>query len=148
MSDYRIDWPATVLALPGPVFRLSGRVNRGQLWFRFGFLVPFLLGAFGFWWAGIPAGAILFYATFLAGTIALQIRRLHDLGHSGWWMVIGPLIAMVPAFGYWAISGGRPWSTGTLLFPTMVSLAFFAYLGFYPGNNGDNRFGPPPTTTG
>ena len=156
MSDYRIDWPAVVLALPGPIFRLSGRLNRGQIWFRFMFLIPILFGAFICWWAGNPAGAILFYGVFLAGTIALQVRRLHDLGHSGWWIVIGPILSLIPLAGLAVMRRGWPldWQNITndpvaalvLTVPAILSLMFFVYLGLWPGMRGPNEYDRDPGT--
>jgi len=50
--------------------------------------------------------------------LAAAVRRLHDLGHSGWWYLIG----LVPAVG------------GAVL------LVWFCFR----GTEGDNRFGPDP----
>ena len=50
--------------------------------------------------------------------LAAAVRRLHDLGHSGWWYLIG----LVPAVGGAAL------------------LIWFCFR----GTEGDNRFGPDP----
>lgn len=50
--------------------------------------------------------------------VAAVIRRYHDLGHSGWWLL---------------------W-----LFIPLVNFGFFLYLLLWPGEPNENRFGPPP----
>ena len=41
-------------------------------------------------------GAIFSLATFIP-SLAVSVRRLHDIGHSGWWLLIGiiPLIGFI-----------------------------------------------------
>jgi hypothetical protein len=37
---------------------------------------------------------------------ALDVQRVRDLGHSGWWHLIGPVLSLVPAAGQaprWAV---------------------------------------------
>ncbi len=50
--------------------------------------------------------------------ISAAVRRLHDLGHSGWWYLIG----LIP------FAGG------------LILLALFCF----EGTPGENRFGPNP----
>ncbi|MPW35838.1 DUF805 domain-containing protein [Vibrio sp. B1Z05] len=49
-------------------------------------------------------------------SIATQVRRLHDLDKTGWWV----LVNLVPLIG---------------------SLLMLIYLGFFKGSDGHNRFG-------
>lgn len=51
--------------------------------------------------------------------ISLSVRRFHDLNKSGWWL----LINLIPFIG-WLIT--------------------FVMLGFMPGDQKSNNFGPPP----
>jgi len=51
-------------------------------------------------------------------TLAVSVRRLHDTGRSGWWVLIG----IIPVVG------------------TIILLALF----ILEGTPGDNRFGPQP----
>jgi uncharacterized membrane protein YhaH (DUF805 family) len=69
-------------------------------------------------WSSGPLG-ILFGLGTLLPTIAVQVRRLHDLDKSGWWVLLGliPLIGIIVLI-YWYVQPGTP---------------------------GANRFGPPPT---
>jgi uncharacterized membrane protein YhaH (DUF805 family) len=50
--------------------------------------------------------------------MAAQIRRWHDMGHSGFWT----LLNFIPCVG---------------------SLFCLTYLGFFKGTQGVNRYGPP-----
>ncbi|MCY0909058.1 MAG: DUF805 domain-containing protein [Sulfobacillus thermotolerans] len=45
--------------------------------------------------AAIPFEGLYTLAVFIPG-LAVLIRRLHDTGHSGWWL----LIAMIPVIGW------------------------------------------------
>ena len=54
------------------------------------------------------AATIAMIVTFIPN-IAVSVRRLHDIGRSGWWM----LIALVPIAGillllFWAAQEGEP----------------------------------------
>lgn len=53
--------------------------------------------------------------------IALAVRRLHDIGKSGWWLLIGliPLVGWIILFVWYATKG----------------------------TSGDNRFGPDPLSS-
>ena len=57
--------------------------------------------------------------------IAVTVRRLHDLGLSGWWLVALPIGAAIPAID------------------TLVSLAHVIVMAL-PGRKGANRFGENP----
>lgn len=52
-------------------------------------------------------------------SLSLSVRRWHDHNKSGWWV----LINLIPIFGW------------------IYSLIM---LGFMPGNQGNNNYGPPP----
>ena len=61
---------------------------------------------------------LLVFLVFIVPTISVTARRLHDIGRSGWWLLIG----LIPLIGglillYWAVK---------------------------PGDDGDNRFGANP----
>jgi uncharacterized membrane protein YhaH (DUF805 family) len=64
----------------------------------------------------------LYVLAILLPTIALGVRRLHDTGRSGWWM----LIALVPFLG-------------------AITLFIFSVLDSQPG---DNLYGPNPKGVG
>jgi uncharacterized membrane protein YhaH (DUF805 family) len=79
----------------------SGRATRKEYWmFTLIYMLLGVAGGFSFAFIGflffdetfLLVGAIVFIIVFL-GTlipaIALQVRRLHDIGKSGWWYFIG-----------------------------------------------------------
>lgn len=107
----------------------SGRARRAEYWWFIlftilGSLVMAILdGAFFRHGMGMgmdgpdPFGAI-FSLVILLPTIAVTVRRLHDVGRSGWWwwLLLVPLIGFLVIL-YWAIK---------------------------PGDAGSNDYGPDP----
>ena len=83
-------------------------------------------------------GAIA-YIFMIAMGIVFGIRRLHDLGQPGWWMLITG-VSLV--FSILNLAGALTGAIPTLV--TLGALVFYLVLLFTPGNQGDNRFGPPP----
>jgi uncharacterized membrane protein YhaH (DUF805 family) len=75
----------------------SGRARRKEYWMFFlsnliiGFVLGFLEGLVG----GRGIVGILYCLAVLIPGIAVSVRRLHDTGRSGWWL----LIAFVPIIG-------------------------------------------------
>ena len=83
-------------------------------------------------------------------TIAVSVRRLHDLNNSGW------LLAASPLFSASAVL--NPYIFGMymkgdmliliILFPLLAafvfSLVLFVLMGFKPGTKGPNKYGPDP----
>jgi uncharacterized membrane protein YhaH (DUF805 family) len=83
---------------------------------------------------------------------ALGAKRLHDRDRTGWWLV-APLLTLVVTIvlASMALSlpeGGRePWNTlGVFTFFAIVGILLWLFLeiGFLPGTEGPNRFGPDP----
>ena len=83
----------------------AGRARRREFWMfvLFNFLVSFGLGIV----LGLMAGILqspqivlashLYTLAVLLPGLAVGVRRLHDIGHSGWWTLIGlvPLIGQI-----------------------------------------------------
>jgi uncharacterized membrane protein YhaH (DUF805 family) len=69
----------------------KGRDNRPQYWyfFLFNFLVSLILSLIA-----EELVSIYFLAIFVP-SLAISIRRLHDIGKSGWWI----LISLIPIIG-------------------------------------------------
>lgn len=107
----------------------SGRARRKEYWY-------FML----FYWLSLMLGVVidLFTGTFedsiglgwvsgtyvvatLLPTLAVSVRRLHDIGRSGWWM----LLELVP----------------------LVGGAILMVLAIFNGQPGPNTFGPDPKTS-
>lgn len=66
----------------------------------------------------IGIATVLYALVMLLPQLAVQVRRLHDINLSGWWLLLG----MVPLLGF----------------------LFLMVCDFLPGNPDANRFGPPP----
>jgi uncharacterized membrane protein YhaH (DUF805 family) len=98
----------------------SGRASRPEFWWFFLFIIVVDSIAYG---VDAAAGArgILYAIVALAlvlPSLAAEFRRLHDTGHSGWWL----LIVLIPLIGtIWLI----------------VLLAS-------KGDAGPNKYGAPP----
>jgi len=106
---------------------LSGRAPLSELWYwyMFQFLIMFILGVlvgFGYYGGPLPRNFLVLVGIFLLvtflPTLAVSVRRFHDMDRTGWWI----LIELVPNIGF--------------------IVAFFWYM--VPGTDGDNRFGPRP----
>lgn len=100
-------------------FNWNGRALRSEYWYFYLFLI---IGALvlGFIDGLIGANFILvsiFYLAMILPMFMVTIRRLHDVGKSGWWM----LISLIP----------------------LVSLILLYWL-IIEGDQGDNQFGPHP----
>ncbi len=150
--------------------RFSGRASRQSFWLTilsilaFGMVinvgvvllvgVTFLVAV-----SGLPDAAptgilaigaavlVVFGLAVFVVTLAVSVRRLHDLDHSGWWLfgylALSSLLS-VPRFG---IMGPlhRMESVSILdLIGSVVGIAFLIYLGFIRGTDGPNRYGPDP----
>jgi len=138
------------------LFGFEGRINRAQYWtvgIAVGFLAALIVVALalntglswgatqdemvralmGFLLALVPVfGVIMWIST------ALQVKRFHDRGQSGFWVLL--------PWGVTALIG-----IGMIfLLPVswLIGLAFLVNLGFLPGQEGANRFGGASGTPG
>ncbi|MEU9173730.1 DUF805 domain-containing protein [Streptomyces sp. NPDC048420] len=97
----------------------SGRARRKEYWMYMLFVVIIYAVLLGI---GIAAKVawlpIIFYVGILLPSLGVTIRRLHDTGRSGWWILFG----LVP------LVGG-------------ITLFVFSVLDSEPG---DNKYGPNP----
>ena len=91
----------------------STRISRSEFWWGslgaiitstiVGFAVGFLSVL-----AGFPSELVLLplQLFLLIATIALSVRRLHDINKSGWWLLIYLTIVGILLLFYWACSKG------------------------------------------
>ncbi len=91
-----MEWYLTVLR---KYAEFSGRARRKEYWFfvLFNIIISFVLGFVdGFAGLGGVLGGIYALAV-LIPSIAVGVRRLHDTGRSGWWLLIGlvPIIGVI-----------------------------------------------------
>ncbi|MCL1594474.1 MAG: DUF805 domain-containing protein [Actinomycetia bacterium] len=111
-----IDWQQLL-------FKFDGRINRAKFWIGIGVIwvatvvvltLAFAVNSAIFWLLAI----VVYVVTIWIG-LAVSIKRWHDRGKSGWWILIGfvPIIG-----GLWAL----------------------IETGFLEGDKGDNEYGPDP----
>lgn len=138
------------------LFGFEGRINRAQYWtvgIALGFLALLAVAALalntGLGWGSTKEEMARALMQFLLALIpvfgavawvstALQVKRFHDRGQSGFW-------ALLPAGLGFLIGVGLIFVAPILW---LVQLAFLVNLGFLPGQEGENRFGSPPGASG
>ncbi|MGW2783307.1 DUF805 domain-containing protein [Streptomyces populi] len=76
----------------------SGRARRQEYWMftLINSLIYVALAAIGFGLLNTVALAAIYELATLIPGLAVSVRRLHDTGRSGWWL----LIALVPLVGF------------------------------------------------
>ncbi len=136
---------------------LSGRSGRAEFWIGIAMLFAVGIGLAVFQIAGASA-----VTTFL--WIILWARRLHDLGKSGWTILIPVGLMLLASFAAFAFGGdelikvmrfaqtnaGEISEHGVrlfLIFACVIGViqgGFTIWLGSKAGEPGNNRFGPPP----
>jgi len=103
----------------------SGRARRSEYWFFVLFyviarivanIIDSIIGTRGFLGGNGLLGTLLALALLLPG-LAVAVRRLHDTGRSGWWVLIG----LIPLVG------------------AIVLIVFFVQ-----DSQGENQYGPNP----
>ena len=131
---------------------LRGRASRKEYWLWF--LALFVTGLiFSLVSENLGSGMSFVF-------LAVQIRRLHDFGRSGWWLI--PLSAIPLALPLTAFQLGlqgdtypfdpaqfakaEGWSNMALVASMLFMLATYIWMGIQRGDAGDNRFGPTPPT--
>jgi len=141
-------------------FSIEGRISRGDFWWRYvnlilvgsvvGGLVSFCISRVAPKDIGIIAKFIFDY--FILGwsvallTMPLRIRRLHDRGIAGMWVIIFDLAMFAPLFAYVFWSIGLEISTVLKLYGLMMvvgsitKLVEFVLL-WMKGSVGENKYG-------
>lgn len=112
------------------IFSFSGRIGRarylayGMAWSLLIYLVAAIIGVVSTVMIGDSGGAAIIvaglaiYVLMLVPAIAMMVRRLNDLNHSGWFS----LLMLVP----------------------IANLVLALYILFAPGTKGPNNYGPAP----
>jgi uncharacterized membrane protein YhaH (DUF805 family) len=105
----------------------SGRARRSEYWWWYLFVtIVFLVAgildrALGLTYSDLTLGggwiATIAAIVFLVPNLAVAVRRLHDTGRSGWWLLVG----LIPFIGF------------------IVLLYFFVL-----DSENDNQYGPYP----
>ena len=95
-------------------FDFEGRARRSEYWFWN--LGNFVLGL-AFIFAGIPQLWVFLWVLAVIPTVCVSVRRLHDIGRSGWWFLLAPIPIV-----------------------SLILLYFFCC----DSEPGDNKYGPSP----
>lgn len=111
------------------LFSLHGRIRRSTFVWSSLFLFVLAWVALAQFVFAIPESAQQVFWALCFSTIllvsayclfALAVKRIHDLGYSGWWILLGVVT-------------------------TLYGIGFIL-LCFWPGQRNDNAYGPPPVT--
>lgn len=141
------------------LFSFEGRTRRSHFWI--GWLICLGVGVVAGW---LPLIGIVLSIGLIWPNLAIAVKRLHDMGKSGWlvaipWAVsiIGTIIAIsmmgISAFTNAAaleredpaaILGLLGPALGLIAVLALVNLGFLLWIGLSEGQAGDNRFGPNP----
>ncbi len=89
----------------------SGRASRSEYWW-------FALLGFGL--SFIPVIGWILRLVILLPSLAVQVRRLHDMDRSAWWLLL-----LVPPI-------------------TIIGVIILLIMSIFPGTPGPNRYGPDP----
>lgn len=124
MGDPRVDFMTAIKTVTGKYADFSGRARRSEYWFwSLALILVYIVGLI------LTAIAkpffvllIIAYLAVLVPSLAVAVRRLHDTGKSGWFVLIG----LVPLVG----------GIVMLVFTVMDSTP------------GDNQYGPNPKGIG
>ncbi|MDQ2076385.1 DUF805 domain-containing protein [Marinimicrobium sp. ABcell2] len=106
------------------LFSFEGRINRSLFW---AYVIPLTVALIAIdIYADSPLGelstpSLLFIVLTLWPSLAVQAKRWHDTGRSGWWT----LINLIPFGGIWAL----------------------IVTGAFPSDANTNRFGAPPNNS-
>lgn len=138
----------------------EGRVRRSHFWI--GWLVLLGVNVVISW---IPVINLLGFLL-IWPNLAISVKRLHDMGKTGWlvaipwvastvFLIIGFLMVMGAAIAggvgadYYennpaALFAMMGPAVGAFVLAALVPLAFLLWIGLVEGDQGDNRFGPNP----
>lgn len=141
------------------MFQFEGRLRRSHFWISWAIL-------FG---AGFVLGLIPILGTFISVAMiypqfAVQAKRLHDMGRTGWW-VVAPFAANIVLLivGFFAIIGNVAVNQqglenedpaaimamfgsigGIVLLFLVINFGFLLWIGIVDSQPGRNKYGPNP----
>ena len=93
----------------------SGRASRSEFWWFYLFAFLTIVGAVfvgGLAFPADPMAAEMVPAVmelfFIVPVLAAGARRLHDIGRSGWWLLLIPtVVGIVPLVVFWVLASER-----------------------------------------
>ena len=144
------------------LFSFEGRTRRSHFWI--GWLICLGLGVvFG----SIPLLGLVLSVALIWPNLAITVKRLHDMGHTGWLAAIPYVVGILGTFVAMMMMGASAFMNASaleredpaailaLIGPAMgvfgimllVGLGFLLWIGLSDSQRGDNRFGPNPKGT-
>ena len=141
------------------MFQFEGRLRRSHFWISWG-----ILFAAGFVLGFIPILGFFVSLALIYPQVAVQVKRLHDMGRSGWW-VVAPFAANTALFigGFFAIIGNVALNQralenedpaammamfgsigGIVLLFFVINLGWLLWIGIVDSQPGRNKYGPNP----
>jgi uncharacterized membrane protein YhaH (DUF805 family) len=114
----------------------SGRASRAVFW---QYILVYLVIGFVLSVVWRVLGDLFSLALFLP-TLGLTIRRLHDIGKSGWLILLPAIPGFLVAtfmFVFWPLAI-------VAAFAALICAGYLIYLYVQPGVAGSNEFGPAP----
>lgn len=141
------------------LFSFEGRARRSHFWI--GWLICLGAGVVAGW---IPLIGFFISIALIWPNLAITVKRLHDMGHTGWLAaipyvvgVIGTIvgftmIGMTAILNASALDREEPSAILALLGPAfglialigLIGLGFLLWIGITDSQPGTNRFGPNP----
>ncbi|WGM30265.1 DUF805 domain-containing protein [Brevundimonas sp. NIBR11] len=141
------------------LFSFQGRMRRSHFWI--GWLICLGIGVVAGW---IPFLGPLVSLALIWPNLAITVKRLHDMGQTGWLAAIpfvAGMVALVAIFvsvgaalmtNYTAIENEDPAAIMALIGPSLgilgiiclLQLGFLLWIGISESQRGDNRFGANP----
>tara|TARA_B100001079_G_C16004167_1_gene337398 strand:+ start:116 stop:529 length:414 start_codon:yes stop_codon:yes gene_type:complete len=90
-------------------FTIEGRASRSEYWW---FYLAFMIANIGLTIVDSALGTPLAFLllALIPASFCAAIRRMHDIGKSGWWLLIGliPLIGGLVLLYWFLFDGGQP----------------------------------------
>jgi len=129
----------------------SGRARRAEYWyfFLFNILIAILINLIsGAIFKNNIIGGLYSLAVFIPG-LAVGVRRLHDTGKSGWYLLLAyvPFALMIPIFLLTLVGSFNPSILSIAGIVMLAALGFciwFLVLMVRKGDVGPNKYGPDP----
>lgn len=151
--------PAGAYDFKTALFAFQGRLRRQHFWISW--LICLGVGVVAGW---IPLIGVLISLGLIWPNLAITVKRLHDMGQSGWLAaipfaggVVGAIAILATVGSAMIASGGdmdseNPAAVWALIGPSfgiiaiiiLLQLGFLLWIGITESQRGDNRFGPNP----
>jgi uncharacterized membrane protein YhaH (DUF805 family) len=148
--DFNKLWQNFLDTVTNHYMDFNGRVGRAQFWWYILVVVVLSIGVSIVASVTVHLLSTLFSLAMLLPNLGMNVRRLHDVGKPGIWVLIlaVPLLLMILLGLLVVLSAGLLF--GLLFLTPLISLlalaaaAVMIYFCVQPGDAGSNAYGPPP----